>query len=244
VVGARVEADARVEAAVLEASFLGRAISVLFTNELFHNRFLNWCALHAVWVTGKVGNAVADSPVVPGRAVGILRTLARVDALFLVTSQMVGAVGVEEALVLAALVVRVAAVVLLARADGVVRADTALGVVAALQIAARVLALAAVASLSERAFRITLAAGFSTDCGRVANESRDARADSCVAVDTALGVDAARLGRAGIAAVLVETCKVRRAVGIADAFRLGWRIAADERIAGVVLNAVANGTVL
>ena len=61
----------------------------------------------------------------------------------------------------------------------------------------------------------------STDRGRVSDEPGQARADGGVPLDGAGGVPAARLGRAGVQAVLADAGQVLGAVGVAGALGLG-----------------------
>ena len=61
---------------------------------------------------------------------------------------------------------------------------------------------------------------FSADRGGVPDEAGQARADSGVLLDRAGGVLAARLGRAGVEAVLADACQVLGAVGVAGALGL------------------------
>ena len=61
---------------------------------------------------------------------------------------------------------------------------------------------------------------FSADRGGVPNEAGKARADSGVLLDRAGGVLAARLGRAGVEAVLADACQVLGAVRVAGALGL------------------------
>ena len=61
---------------------------------------------------------------------------------------------------------------------------------------------------------------FSADRGGVPNEAGQARADSGVLLDRAGGVLAARLGRAGVEAVLADACQVLGAVRVAGALGL------------------------
>ena len=61
---------------------------------------------------------------------------------------------------------------------------------------------------------------FSADRGGVPDEAGQARADGGVLLDRAGGVLAARLGRAGVEAVLADACQVLGAVRVAGALGL------------------------
>ncbi len=123
-------------------------------------RKLTRSTLYAVWVAREVGQAVADAPVAPGRAVGVAGALTRIHALLIATGQVLGAVIVNYTFGAPAVDPRIAAESLRAVADGNVRVHRAHSVGRAVRVAAGVLAVGPVTGLRHRAVAIVVAASY------------------------------------------------------------------------------------
>ncbi len=121
---------------------------------------LTFCASTVVGIPGVVGDALADSSVVPPRAVGIVRAGARVDALLPSAGQGVDAVLVHQTLVRPTVGVGVGIrkVVFVTATVGSVVGGLAVGIGAALLKQAGVLTVSLDAGLVVPTLKVRLAA--------------------------------------------------------------------------------------
>ena len=121
---------------------------------------LTLCACHSIGVSCVASPAGTVSPVVPGIAVGILGAFARVPALVISTSQMVGTVLMHKALVGRALHIGVPLVVWRTAAHSPVVPGLTDGVDSTGLVGTGVLALAVDAGLGVGTLKVTLTSGF------------------------------------------------------------------------------------